>query len=197
MKQVFRDIYASDAWGGGSGPGSFPEATQHYRIYLQFLMRDLGVRSVVDIGCGDWQLGRLLDWSGIDYLGVDIVPEVIGRNQAAFGQPKVNFLCADVTEDAEALPKADLLLIKDVLQHLPNGLVYWTLNNVLPRFRYALITNCVEPDSDVNRDIEPGGFRPLRLEREPFSVRGETVLRFSSPDPDLPWTKHSLLVRQP
>ena len=77
MKQIFEEMYQKKIWGGGSGVGSLPEATVRYRAVLQKLLTDYQVRSVVDIGCGDWQTGSLVDWTGIEYTGIDIVPEVI------------------------------------------------------------------------------------------------------------------------
>jgi 2-polyprenyl-3-methyl-5-hydroxy-6-metoxy-1,4-benzoquinol methylase len=83
---------------------------------LQAFLRDNAVRSVVDVGCGDWQFSRLIDCSGLDYRGFDVVPAVIEAHRAAFGREGVRF---DLLEDFAALPEADLVLRKDVLQHLP------------------------------------------------------------------------------
>ena len=86
MKTIFEEMYQKKIWGGGSGVGSLPEATVRYRAVLQKLLADYHVRSVVDIGCGDWQTGSRVDWTGIEYTGIDIVAEVIEADRKRYGR---------------------------------------------------------------------------------------------------------------
>lgn len=188
--QIFGHIYASDHWDGGSGVGSAPDATEPYRRVLAEILGASDVGSVVDVGCGDWQLGSLVDWSGVDYLGLDVVPEVVERNGARFGSRGVRFSVLDGRQ--EALPAGDLLLAKDVLQHWPNADVSAFLGRALAQYRYCLITNDVESvhwTGPANQDIALGEWRTLDLESAPFaqravwrrdfSVRGEWVKRMT------------------
>src|SRR5262245_52014706 len=115
MKTVFSEIYERRVWGRGSGEGSLPEHTSGYRTFLERFLREQQVRSVVDYGCGDWQFSRLIDWSGIDYLGLDLVDTLIEHHRAAYGARNVRFEALDGVP-AE-LPDADLIILKDVLQH--------------------------------------------------------------------------------
>ncbi len=55
-----------------------------YRAFVQQFMSRNSVRSVVDLGCGEWQFSRLIDWTGVRYLGVDVVPAVIEKNRPRF-----------------------------------------------------------------------------------------------------------------
>ena len=70
--EVFDFIYSSNEWSIGSGFGSLPQTTETYRGFLQEFLARNDVRSVIDAGCGDWQFSRLIDWTGIDYLGIDV-----------------------------------------------------------------------------------------------------------------------------
>jgi SAM-dependent methyltransferase len=72
-------------WGAGSGPGSASHETIAYRAFLQGFLQWNRVRSVVDLGCGDWQFSRFIDWSGVDYTGVDVVAPVIEATAPASG----------------------------------------------------------------------------------------------------------------
>ena len=122
-KQEFTRIYREHVWGGTfkSGPGSDPEMLRAYSALLVDVLKQRQVRSVVDVGCGDWALGRTLDWSGVDYTGIDIVPDVVEHLNVSFGSNRIRFRCLDIVSDE--LPQADLCVIKDVLQHLSNDSV--------------------------------------------------------------------------
>src|SRR5262245_44311094 len=109
--EIFGGIYDRGEWGNdGSGQGSNPSAAESYLPILQHVVSN--VRSVVDVGCGDWQFSRHVDWTGIRYLGLDVVSSVIEQNRARFAQPGIQFECVDVLVGRP--PRADLLVCKDV-----------------------------------------------------------------------------------
>ena len=172
LQRVFSDIYSQGTWGNGSGPGSAPRNTIEYRSFLENFIRANQVATITDLGCGDWQFSRLLDFSGCTYTGFDVVPEVVERNRARFGAPNVNF---QILDGPEALPGGDLLVSKEVLQHLPNQTAMDYLKVALERYKYCLITNNIEPEPHCNVDTHPGGCRPLRMDRPPFSIKGALV----------------------
>jgi SAM-dependent methyltransferase len=188
--RIFGHIYEQDHWDGGSGVGSAPDATEPYRTVLAQMLPAADIRSVVDVGCGDWQLGSLVDWSAVEYLGLDVVPAVVERNRSRFAKPGVRFEQLDAR--LESPPAADLLLAKDVLQHWSNADAAAFLRTNLGRYRYCLITNDVESthwDGAVNHDVLLGEWRTMDVEAQPFghravwrrdfSVRGEWVKRMT------------------
>lgn len=167
---VFSDVYERDLWNGGSGPGSAPENTVEYRRFLQEFLDgfDYPVK-VVDLGCGDWRIGELMDWSGVDYVGVDVVPEVVEANRRRDTPDNVSFVCLDALVDD--LPEGDVLVVKDVLQHWPNADVVRLLDAAEERFTFTVVTNDVSSKSHpakVNSDIALGDWRPVDIERAPF-----------------------------
>ena len=170
---VFETIYERQVWGGGSGAGSHPKYTCLYAAYVQHLIERLPVRSILDIGCGDWQLTRLLDFGNRTYLGLDVVSSVVERNNQAFGSATVRFEQADATTLA-VFPEHDLLLCKDVLQHLSNRQVSAFLRVIRPAAS-ALITNDYHPAND---DCAIGSTRPLDVTAPPFSLAARPVLAF-------------------
>ncbi len=175
LRDAFERIYEGKAWGQGSGPGSSPANTIEYRAFISRFIEANSVRSVTDLGCGDWQFSRFLDWSGVEYLGLDVVPEIVERNRSYFGRPNLRF---EVFASLEALPGGDLLLSKEVLQHLPNSMIAEYLSAIRQKYRFALLTNSSEPTNLVNGDIQPGGFRPVRLQNPPFSAPGAVVFTY-------------------
>ena len=169
LQAAFEAIYREDRWSNGSGPGSHPDSTIEYRAFLARFMEANAVRTVTDLGCGDWQFSRYMDWSRADYLGLDVVPGVVARNQAQYGAAGVRFATFASLDD---LPGGDLLLAKEVLQHLPNPIVQSYLDAIRKRYRHALITNAIEPAALANQEIAIGDWRPLRLEAPPFESPG-------------------------
>lgn len=166
LDDPFRHIYEQDAWRAGSGTGSRPENNVDYIGFLSRFMFLNQVRTVVDLGCGDWQFSRFIDWSSVYYTGIDVVPSVINQNSEQFGRRNVAFRCI---YDPNEIPEADLLICKDMFQHLPNAAVQQYLDTLRPRFKWLLITNDDYPQEHLNADIEPGHWRALRLGLPPFS----------------------------
>jgi SAM-dependent methyltransferase len=213
LQQAFTDIYRQSAWNKldetvRSGEGSAPELNKGYISLLQRFIRERGIRAAVDVGCGDWSFSRLIDWSGVNYIGVDIVPEVVETLRARYARPSVCFELGDfVTCD---LPPADLIIAKDALQHLPTELVKKFLTR-LPRFNYAILTNDrrrLEPrawrnlwlpvESEVvNSDIRPGGYRPLRLREPPFNLKAVELMQLRMHHTNGLHTKEVLLWENP
>jgi SAM-dependent methyltransferase len=195
-RAIFEDIYQSGAWGQGSGSGSSEAVTRPYRQFLEDFMRRHRIRSVVDIGCGDWQFSRHVDWSGVRYLGVDVSATALGISRQ-FEAPNIAFREADARE--EALPPADLLVSKDVLQHWSNDDILRFLPR-LQNYRYALITNGFPPKllPKTNYPRKAGaGYRPIDLAAEPFNLKGRWALEYMGDEPKrvFLWSRPGKLAR--
>ncbi|MBS2019415.1 MAG: class I SAM-dependent methyltransferase [Deltaproteobacteria bacterium] len=184
-KVAFENVYKNATWGtndagvGNSGTGSTLDATLLYRTFLQQFIRNNEIRSVVDAGCGDWEFSSAIDWTGIDYKGYDIASQVIAHDKKTYAKPNIQFFEADIVE--QDLPKADLLVSKHVLQHLPNASVKKFLDRHVGRYKHILITSGVDHESFVggNGDIAPGLYRTLDPTAPPFNVPGLKILTYT------------------
>lgn len=176
VQAKFSAIYRDNEWGVGSGVGSLPDNNTGYMRFLESFLRAERIGSVVDFGCGDWQFSRLVDWCGARYLGLDLVPEVIAANQQAHARDGVEFA---VFRNLDDVPTADLLLCKDVFQHLPNETIRRYLATFKQRAKFLLITNDDQPEASLNGIIEAGGWRPVRLDRAPFSECAPVVFEWT------------------
>jgi hypothetical protein len=82
-RAYFAGMYKDNVWGdmdSRSGSGSNLANTEALRSALPGLFESLGVRSLLDLPCGDWAWMRTVDLTGLDrYIGGDIVPELIER----------------------------------------------------------------------------------------------------------------------
>jgi SAM-dependent methyltransferase len=200
VRERFEQIYATGEWGIGSGEGSAAVHTSGYVRFLQRFLQDQSVRSVVDLGCGDWQFSYKVNWNNIHYRGYDLVRSVVERNQATYSAPNIEFHV--ISSQLSDLPTADLLIVKDVLQHWSNESIFEFLP-VLRRFRYSLITNCVNTHGPTeNLDIADGDFRYLDIRLAPVNVAATELYSFTNFRPhwwrilERPrWRKKVLLVR--
>lgn len=173
---IFNSIYQHNKWVNGSGSGSTPEYTGLYRIFLQKYLKDNNIKSVLDIGCGDWQFSKLIDWTGIDYLGVDVASVVIDKNKEVYSAPGISFTKLDITKEDVPNADVDLVIIKDCLQHLSNESVLSALDK-LKNCKRVLVTQDIM-GGNPNRDCNNGGFRYLDLRISPFTIPAKEVFRF-------------------
>src|SRR6266542_6700269 len=110
--EVFTRIYNGHEWGGlsRSGPGSDLQLLKPYLDVLGAVIEQKSISSVVDIGCGDWALSKHVNWNGLNYIGIDIVPELVNALNNSFGTNNIRFVKADLT--TSDLPVADLCIVK-------------------------------------------------------------------------------------
>jgi len=185
LTQVFESIYETCEWGvdknfnGTSGSGSEFVNVKPYFYYLSDFLKENNIKSVVDFGCGDWQFSQFIKWDDIKYTGFDASKTIIERNKKNFLKSNISFNHGNFLEiDA---PKADLLIIKDVLQHLSNK----NINKAIERFKsynFVIITNDIDPVtfSSLNNDIKDGEYRVLDLTKMPFNIKAEKVLHYKT-----------------
>ncbi len=203
ITRIFSELYEKRVWGDGvviplSGGGSSPEVAEPYVRFVERVIREHAISSVVDIGHGDWMMWRDYKFPEVNYFGLDAVESLSQRNNELYGSKKITFQSADATE--ATLPQADLLISKEVLQHLSNENVLKILSKI-NNFQFVVLSNAIHlsnisaamsfvpsrialrsrlkaiksrrnPFFIVSRrnniDIRDGDWRALDLEVEPF-----------------------------
>ena len=77
-----------------SGSGShYPSLVIPYMAAVQGLLKSTPqIRRVVDLGCGDFNVGQDIAPLVREYIACDVVPELIARNQQKFSLPNVDVL---------------------------------------------------------------------------------------------------------
>jgi SAM-dependent methyltransferase len=199
LTNTFNRIYAEGTWGkdvageGTSGTGSTLEITREYRDYVQDFVKKHSVKSVVDAGCGDWSFSSAMDWGDASYLGVDIASDVIAAVRKKHEKGRIKFQVGNITDE---LPAAELLISKDVLQHLSNDLVHKFIRNNLRKGKYKWVILTNDRGSE-NRDVASGGYRAIDLAAAPFEVRGLVDLPIKFGDETSKITSLLDLTQQP
>ncbi|MEV0806071.1 class I SAM-dependent methyltransferase [Micromonospora sp. NPDC050200] len=170
--QVFEQVYRRGVWlttehqQSRSGAGSELEATDQLREALPGLLSRLGARSLLDVGCGDFNWMCQVDLGAVEYVGLDIVPSVIQANLDRYGAPQRSFRCLDAV--TESLPRADAVLCREVLFHLSFADAERLLANVRSSGARHLIAT-TDTTTGFNSDIRTGDYRLLNLRRRPFA----------------------------
>ena len=193
--KVFTEVYETNKWGdndnpnyeGSSGLGS--AIWYNKKTYIPFIhkfLKKYKIKSVVDLGCGDFRIGLLLyGKTNIDYTGYDAYKGVIDYNNERFKENhNFHFIHSDFTsvQERKKIKNADLCIIKDVLQHLPNDTIINFMNYIIKsnKFKYILIINCynttTENTKDYRKDIVGGEFSSLSALRYPLNKYGARVI---------------------
>ncbi len=169
-EEVFTYIYENNMWGADesvSGGGSTLAATESIRRELPAILSSLGVRSLFDAPCGDFNWMSQVDLPLDLYIGGDIVSDLVERLGQQFGTEVRRFITVDITRDP--LPETDAFLCRDCLLHLPNSAIIATLDNARnSSMRYLLASTYT--DCEVNEDIRMGLSRAINLCRAPFNL---------------------------
>ncbi len=202
LSKVFDDIYVKGYWGDGygtpkSGSGSDPSLAVPYVDFVKDKVTQLGMKSVVDIGHGEWRMWRDWKFEGVKYTGIEISETAHLLAEAKFSSSNLEFLVADVLESGD-IPVGDMIITKDVLQHLCNQNVEQLLL-LFSRFRFIIVCNDMYQRMSLtgaaryhlrlrtrlrmimklqnpffgvvrfnNREIQDGDFRGIDLQMEPF-----------------------------
>lgn len=160
-KDAMAQIYEQGLWGRGdskyySGEGSHhPELVDPYvKVVSEFLQSFDEPPVVVDLGCGDFNVGQQLLLYAKQYIALDIVEELIAYNKTHFRADNLEFQCLDIATDD--LPQGDVVILRQVLQHLSNK----EIQQILPKLRQykciILTEHIPEGDFIPNIDIISG-----------------------------------------
>ena len=181
-KNAFRHIYLSNHWQNyfkldlqksRSGPGSNLNYTSDMSRELEKFFAEKNIKTILDIGCGDfiWMNLLLNKYYNYDkYLGLDIVDELIKNNNLKYSNDKISFKTFDLVKDE--IPKGfDIILIRDVFIHLKNEQIINFLN-LLKNLDIKFFGVTSTPSLKKNNELKAvGRYRDINIEIEPFNLK--------------------------
>lgn len=193
MEKSFTNVYETCFWGsnnndkytGSSGPGSELEYNKdEYIPFIKNWIDNNNIKSVVDLGCGDFKCGKsIYDDLNVEYTGYDVYKKIIDYHNTNHNDKKYNFIHLDILGDKEHIKCADLCILKDVLQHWKLQDIYTFLDYIIEnkKFKYVLICNCCNQMTD---DIElntTGHWRQLSCDCLPLKkYKPKKLLNFKT-----------------
>jgi SAM-dependent methyltransferase len=185
--EIFSTVYEREHWGlekgagFDSGDGSRDPAivTPYVDAVRTFLTSLESKPDVVDLGCGDFNVGRQIRPFAARYIAGDVVPALIEHNRTLPDATDVDFRCLDIARDP--LPEGDVVTIRQVLQHLSNADVTQVVGK-LAQYQHAIITDHQPPGAFTpNVDIPSGPHirvgigSALDLTKAPFNLASVEV----------------------
>jgi hypothetical protein len=173
LHRNFELIYKLGLWKGeeavsASGHGSEQDANVAFVQFLNGLIANYSLTSVVDVGSGDWSYMKQV--SIPHYTGYDVSQLIVDQTTLQYAAQNVSFHLATAKQVYAA---ADLLICKDVLQHLP----YQEVHRILEQrtnYRVAVFVNDVAPTE--NKDVRAGSYRSLDVQKKPFGIHCDLLL---------------------
>ena len=186
---IFDEIYRKRFWGDSpdpndpyySGTGSYDKCVPDYVDLVKTIIKKHKVKSVTEIGCGDFAVASQYVEACSDYLGIDVVKGLVDRNIRMFGNANVKFVRSDATKDK--LAPSDLCIIRQVLQHLSNRDIQNIFDNL--QSKYVLITEHLPAEDSIrgfNLDKKTGGDIRVQfgsgvfIDRPPFNIHAKNVM---------------------
>jgi SAM-dependent methyltransferase len=192
---IFDSIYRNGVWGSTedglstSGSGSHDvEIVGPYVKQIGQLLSTLKPETIVDLGCGDFNVGHHFAGMAQKYLARDVSSVITERNKERFAHlQNVEFATLDLSNGN--LPKADVALVRQVLQHLSNDDVkaFVEYINQHKPFKYLIVTEHLPLPSGFKANLDKPSGPNIRiginsgiiLDQPPFnlqSVRFQQIL---------------------
>jgi len=179
-KKVFTNIYHNKKWSdpfSHSGTGSNLIQTEKIRRDILLLVELFSIKTIVDAPCGDFfwmkEIKNELAQKKIQYLGLDVVSEIISFNIENHSDNYFNFKELDITKDP--IPKSDLIICRDCLVHLSFADIFKTLRNFKKsKSKYILTTTFVKRKKNI--PIHTGDWRSINLQTFPFNFKNPILL---------------------
>ena len=188
---IFDSIYLHGVWGSTedglstSGSGSHDaEIVEPYVEQISQFLAAVKPGIVVDLGCGDFNVGRHFAAMSKKYLACDVSKVIIERNKERFSHlHNVEFVNLDLSTGN--LPKADVALVRQVLQHLSNDDIKAFVDHVNKHkpFKYLVVTEHLPLSDSFKANLDKPSGPNIRiginsgiiLHQPPFNLESAEV----------------------
>ena len=138
------------------------------------LIDKYSINSMLDVPCGDWHWMNSVDLQGVEYIGGDIVSEIVESNAKKYSTENTKFLEIDIVNDN--LPKVDLVFVRDCFVHLKDDDIVKALNNIAKSGSRYLASTTYPGHKNNGVIINKDRWRKLNLTKAPFLLTNELEL---------------------
>ena len=141
--------------GGDSGAGSYGDHAQYKADILNRLVRDRGIKTVLEFGCGDGN--HLAYYEFGEYLGLDVAASAVSKCTQKYSDDATEAFRTIKPDEGLDLGTFDLVISIEVLMHvIDEDAFLWTLDNIFSHAsRYVAIltplTNLIDKPAATTR----------------------------------------------
>jgi 2-polyprenyl-3-methyl-5-hydroxy-6-metoxy-1,4-benzoquinol methylase len=164
-------------WESLSGPGSSKSFTRDSVDFINHIIKKHNIKSILDLGCGDWNWFCDVDLSGCNYTGWDADELMIADNQSKYGTKNIKFFVKDIFNNE--YPQVDLIICRDVLFHVKFELSTKLIQDAKQKTIFFLSTCFREEKSNSGPrgycGIENWGYFRINLNIAPFNLLNKEI----------------------
>ena len=175
LENIFTNIYVNDIWNMGqheskSGLGSSLIYTENIRKKIIEFINEKSIKNMIDTSCGDWNWMKIIQNQLCDYTGIDIVIDLIFKNNKKFSNDKIKFIHNDFLTFIKNQHdnSFDLIFCRHTLEHLPTEYNINFINECKRVCKYLLITG-YNNNNTINTEVPSSNYRPINLKLSPYS----------------------------
>jgi len=171
-KDFFETVFEDKKFGSDyhSGEGASFEQTRIIMKKIPELVKQLNVKSFLDLPCGDFTfMSQIVDRIP-GYIGCDVSSKLIERNKEKYPEHADKFIVLDAT--TQDIPAVDMIFCRDLLVHLN----YENIHKILDNFkksgsRYLLTTTFPgRVNKSIDHSYDTIFWQPLNLEAIPVNM---------------------------
>lgn len=185
-RDIFSTIYKENIWGGKkselySCEGTYDEETIEYIDKLVTFLKDNNIRSIAEVGCGDFIMKKAMaQVPDVKYTGMDVVAELIIYHKEKHETDRTKFQLSDAIEGP--LVPADLLSIRQVLQHLENVAISKVLGEI-GVYKFSFISEHIPITENAAPNLEKSTGPHIRMrinsgvfiDKPPFNIKNTST----------------------
>lgn len=170
-REVFHRVYAEGHWGRSGDPDQpfFSGRGSHDAAFVEPYVAAVGCflatapvkLSALDVGCGDFNVGSRLRPLCAAYTACDVVEALIEHDKVKFRHLDVDFQVLDLVRDQ--LPRADVIFVRQVLQHLSNAQIARAAAKLAASCRYLVVTEHLPAGDAFEPNLDKPAGADIRL----------------------------------
>lgn len=171
-EKIFSRMYVSNNYGSSYVP-------QEYQALIQQYLLDPNIKTIISLGCAGWRhMAELNIPNDTQYICYDVVPQIIHEANDALNKDNIHFYYVESLEDfIVTKANGDLFITTDFLNFWQNKEIQKLIQDILPKFKYAMLTNTYTKNKPIsNKNVGLGVHRAINLLASPFDLPNTHII---------------------
>ena len=160
LEDLFSSIYETRVWGSSSNSSFYSGSGSHEKKIIKIYQSEIrkftnnfkNKPSAIDLGCGDFNVGKSIRKYFSKYYAFDVVGELIEYNKNKYKYLNVTFKQMNALNGN--LPIADIIMIREVFQHLSNANINKILNKIKKKYKFLILTEVISRSKKYKPNLD-------------------------------------------